>query len=658
MIKGVLLLMKKLLIILLSLCIALPVCACGELPTDADLPVFTPSNVGSSMSELRLPELSSDSNAAMGDAVVYCTSKELTGDFGRGMWSDFSGDMLVQDLIDDASIFTLDRNGEYVLNSTICSALDIKESSDGTKTYTISIAQDLAYNNGAEITAKDYVLPLLYFSSFSGSQSGAKDIGARIAGHDEYRAGQINYLSGIRLIDRYTYSVTLTGTGATYYDVLCVNSYPMNITAWFGEGSEVMDQGDGAFIQGDLAYTTIEDALDNARTHFSSRVSCGPYTLIDYNDAEKKATLELNPYYKGNSEGIKPSIRRLVICNSDDNHIEMLLRGDASIIDALKDPENISLMTTVSPDYSIAYSFFERNGFGKLIFQCDVGAASFVEARKAFAYLVNRQRIIDEYLKGAGSIVNGPYSTAMWQYKASNIELCQYEYSYDKSVELLEAGGWTLNSFGNDYSQGDGVRYKAVSEAEPGNFLDAKRLSDGIIAIPLKFSIALPEGSDASLAIKRIISEDENIQKAGFQIEFEEMPFSDEMMYLFRNAQEDAKYSSAKYNVFSSGMDFKVEYDMSDSFVTDLGMQSLGYNPSRINDEKLEQLSESMIKRDDRDDFIEDWCEFVKQYNETLPELPLYMNSYMSAYNKSIEGYSETAFWGFERAIIYAEIRN
>lgn len=641
--------MKKLLIILLSLCIAIPASACGELPTDADFPAFTPSDVVSP--ELRLPELSSVSNAAMGDTVVYCTSKELTGDFGRGMWSDFSGDMLVQALIDDASIFTLDRNGEYILNSAVCSSLDIKGNKNGTKTYTINIAQDLTYNNGAEITAKDYVLPLLYFS-----ESQSEEFGVHIIGHDEYKAGQTHYLSGIRLIDRYTYSVTLSESNSTYYDVLCVNSYPMNITAWFGEGSEVMDQGHGAFIQGDLAYATIEDSLNNARSHASSRVSCGPYTLVDYNDAKKIATLELNPYYKGNSEGVKPSIKRLVICNSEDNHIEMLLRGDVSVIDALKDPENISLMMTISPDYNIAYSFFERNGFGKLIFQCDIGAASFSEARKAFAHLVNRRQIIDEYLKGAGSIVNGPYSTAMWQYKASNIELCQYEYSYDKGVELLEAGGWTLNSLGNDYSQGDGVRYKAVPEA--GSFLDAKTLSDGTVVIPLKFTIALPEGSDASLAIKRIISDDENILKAGFQIEFEEMPFSDEMMYLFRNAQEDTKYSSAKYNVFSSGMDFKTEYDMSDSFVTDLGMQSLGYNPSRIIDEKLEKYSQSMIKRDDRESFLEDWCEFVKEYNDKLPELPLYMNSYMSAYSNRLEGYSETAFWGFEKAIIYAKIKN
>lgn len=649
--------MKKLLIILFTICIAISASGCGELPTDGDLPTFTPSDAGSS-SALSLPELSSISNATIGDAVVYCTSKELTGDFGRGMWSAFSGDMLVQELIDDASIFTLDRNGEYILNNTVCNSLEIKENSNSTKTYIINIAQDLTYNNGLEITAKDYVLPLLYFSSFSGDQAESKDIGACIIGHDEYRAGQTHFLSGIRLIDRYSYSVTLSESDATYYDMLCVNSYPMNINAWFGEGSEVMDQGDGAFIQGDLGYETIEDALANARTNANNRVSCGPYTLVDYDDAAKKATLELNPYYKGNSEGIKPSIKKIIICNSDDNHIEMLLRGDASVIDALKDPKNISSLMEISSNYNIAYHFFERNGFGKLIFQCDVGAAKYSEARQAFAHLVNRQGLIDEYLKGAGSIVNGPYSTAMWQYKASDIDICQYEYSYDKSVELLEAGGWTLNSSGGSYSQGDGLRYKAVSQTDEDNLWGVERLSNGTVAIPLEFVIALPEGSEASLAIKQIIGDDENIVKAGFSVKFEEMPFSDEMMYLFRNAQEDIKYAATYYNVFSSGMDFKTEYDMSDSFVTDLGMQNLGYNPSRIIDDKLEKYSKSMIKRDNRNDFLEDWCEFVKEYNEVLPELPLYMNSYMSAYNKSIEGYSETAFWGFERAIIYAHTNN
>jgi len=49
------------------------------------------------------------------------------------------------------------------------------------------------------------------------------------------------------------------------------------------------------------------------------------------------------------------------------------------------------------------------------------------------------------------------------------------------------------------------------------------------------------------------------------------------------------------------------------------------------------------------------WQKFVVRYNEMLPRVPLYANIYVSVYPNTISNYVEGPFWGFDRAIVYAD---
>ena len=51
---------------------------------------------------------------------------------------------------------------------------------------------------------------------------------------------------------------------------------------------------------------------------------------------------------------------------------------------------------------------------------------------------------------------------------------------------------------------------------------------------------------------------------------------------------------------------------------------------------------------------MEIWKEYIKQWNEELPEVPLYSNIYISLIPKKLHGYTQDSFWDFQSAILYA----
>ena len=61
------------------------------------------------------------------------------------------------------------------------------------------------------------------------------------------------------------------------------------------------------------------------------------------------------------------------------------------------------------------------------------------------------------------------------------------------------------------------------------------------------------------------------------------------------------------------------------------------------------------VKPDDYATYLKTWQDFVIRYNEMLPRVPLYANIYVSIYPNTIKNYQENSFWGYSRAILYAD---
>ena len=64
------------------------------------------------------------------------------------------------------------------------------------------------------------------------------------------------------------------------------------------------------------------------------------------------------------------------------------------------------------------------------------------------------------------------------------------------------------------------------------------------------------------------------------------------------------------------------------------------------------------MKSGDYDAYLDLWQKYIIRWNEMLPEIPLYCNTYVTAIPTWLEGYEQNSFWDFANAILYASIPN
>ncbi len=179
--------------------------------------------------------------------------------------------------------------------------------------------------------------------------------------------------------------------------------------------------------------------------------------------------------------------------------------------------------------------------------------------------------------------------------------------------------------------------------------------------MPATLQWASSEGNSVSDLLATMLANGEAVKKVGIEIKQTVMSFPELLNYMYR---QDAyglggNYSVPTYNMFNlaTGWDSGA-YDFSFEFTTDENYIMDGYNSTHLYDEKLDKLSMDMVygvKPGDYDTYLNMWQQFVLRYNEMLPRVPLYANIYVTVFPNSIKNYQEGPFWGFSRAILYAE---
>ena len=102
--------------------------------------------------------------------IVYGSNTELSGDWGREMWTNNAADKMVRELMDDYNTVVSNQGGEYVVNPTVAKSVEGVMNDDGTKTYTVTIQDGLVYNNGDPITAKDIKFDVESFKLMSAGE--------------------------------------------------------------------------------------------------------------------------------------------------------------------------------------------------------------------------------------------------------------------------------------------------------------------------------------------------------------------------------------------------------------------------------------------------------------------------------------------------------
>ena len=644
--------MKKFLALLLAVVMVLTMVACGEGKKKAD------------------------------GQVVIGSSTEASGDWAYSAFvrNPNATDNAVLKLTDDMSTIESDQHGDYVINKTVVKSYERIEEENGNVTFKFVINDGLKFNNGEAVTAQNFVAWTMFLVSPAGKEMGVVSATYNmLPGGLAYRNGETNVLSAVRLYDEKTFSITIAKTGEDgetsylpyYYDIAYAGMQAVNLTYWFGEGWSVKDDGEGVyFVNADgkeFTAETVGETVTAGRFATGNRVTAGPYNLVSFDQSSREIVLEVNENYNGNFEGQKPGIQKLVIVKtSEDTVMDMITTGQIQIYSQIADGSEVNAVMDLIDAGTInsSTSQYDRAGFGYFGFACDLGPTQFTEFRQAIAYLLDRVEFAQTFCKGWGSVVHGPYCTAFTMTAKTDIEkkINHYDYNPEKAVELLKQAGFVYNADGSDYVDGSGeVRYAKVTE-EQAKYYDSfnKVLADGTILMPATINWASSEGNAVSALLSTMLANSDATKAAGVSIVKTEMTFPELLNYMYR---QDAygiggDYSMPTYNMFNLATGYNGGvYDESYNWTTDPEYIEQGYNVQHLYDEQLDKLSMDMVygvEPSDEATYLDLWEKYIIRWNELLPMVPLYSNIYVTVYPNTIDNYAEDSFWGFERAILYA----
>ncbi|MEJ9230309.1 ABC transporter substrate-binding protein [Peribacillus butanolivorans] len=300
-------------------------------------------------------------------------------------------------------------------------------------------------------------------------------------------------------------------------------------------------------------------------------VSNGPFQFVQY---KKDQYVELagNPdYYFGKPElekifvKIMPGPNLVAQLQTGGIHMNTPLIGNI----AIQDYETVKGLANV-----------RTKNEGSVAFQTMIMNNETIKdskLRKAIAYAVDRQLIVDKLLKGYGDVIDGPYTPVS---PFLNKDLKQFSYDTEKAKQLIKESGWDVNK-------------------------------------PLR--LVVPIGNKVREQSASII--EQNLQEAGLKVEV--------TTYDFPTVTQKAK--AGDFDLLLYGLKFTLDPD-----VTTLYGSKGTYNYMNYDNPKSDELLEKGKNETDPDKRKVIYNELQEIWNEDMPILTLYSDHEFSAISNDV----------------------
>jgi peptide/nickel transport system substrate-binding protein len=292
--------------------------------------------------------------------------------------------------------------------------------SNDNKTYTIKLRPGLVYSDGSPLTAQDiaFTLTLLYDPSYDGEY----DISlAHIAGGNEYKAGTAHSISGIKVIDPLTISITTTEPGATTLQTI---GGPVLSKAYYGKH----------YQQGNL---------DELRALHGKPLGNGPYIYEKYIPGQE-IRFHANPLYFAG----KPAMARFIyrVTNAATN-FQLFQTGETDYDGFTSRPDDIEQLKQLG--FANIY-LFGSSDYSMVAFNHKRDYLHDKKVRQALIYGLNREQLVEVVYQGYGQVANEPIAPISWAYDPQRNN--DYRFNLQKANQLLDDAGWKRGS--------DGIRTK------------------------------------------------------------------------------------------------------------------------------------------------------------------------------------------------------
>lgn len=358
----------------------------------------------------KLPEVSKNRK----DTLIVGTTAP-SGKFNP-IYSDSVYDSWVVSLVFDGLISN-DEQG----NPTPLIAKEWKISEDG-KTYTFTLNKGVKFSDGQELTAEDvaFTFTAICDPSYDGPRT---DAVSSLVGYKEYnedKEGKVKEVAGIKVVDKYTISFTLTEPKApAIYD--------------FGYG-----------IMPKHVYNFEKGNIKPLKDKFLEPVGAGPYLFKNYKAGQEIVFEKNKNYWRG-----EPKIANIIMKVTNANTvIQELTTGSVDIDRVASKPEQLDLVKKA--EFLDIYSY-PANSYGYIGWNLRDEKFKDKKVRQALVYGLNRAGFVQAYFKGLGEVCNAPVSKVSWAYTD---EVNKYEYDVEKANKLLDEAGWVKKEDGYRYKDG------------------------------------------------------------------------------------------------------------------------------------------------------------------------------------------------------------
>ncbi len=556
-------------------------------------------------------------------SIILGNTTELSGRLRAstfGVSSPGAGDLDVENLITGYSTVVSNKEGGYQYDDTVVASHTETDNADGSRTYTVTIKDDLKFSDGSPITAKNYLVSTIANCGPVAVQAGSTGTsGLTLVGYEAFHAYDgtndgaaiegsdvtvSKYFSGIRLIDDYTYALTVDPENLPYfYAITYAGLTPQPMKLWLGD-ADILDDGNGIYVTDDFyakdgdTYTAAAQISAAVWDHSQDYPYSGPYMIESWDETDHSVVLTKNPEYKGNYEGVVPQIEKVVYKRIiSETQLADFQAGGVDVLSGITGgdatDEAIALVEA-NPDKYVA-THYSRAGYGKLGFRCDLGPAQFTSVRQAIAYCMDRATFAKDFTGGYGGVTDGPYYTGSWMYQAAVADgmlLNSYDTSVDNAIAVLEADGWVYDAEGNDYTSG--VRYKKIPADEMFDSDKTYKSVDGAYTVtqvgddyymPLVLNwYGTSDNEFTDLLVTGFMNND-NMAAAGFAVQQTIGEFNPMLDELTQGGYGVSYSGVPTYNCFNFATGFNsAAYDYSWNMTIDPELYDLGYSSYYIKD--------------------------------------------------------------------------
>jgi len=297
--------------------------------------------------------------------------------------------------------------------------------SDDERTYTFYLREGLKFSDGSPMTAEDvaFTWTLLHDPAYDGLNDVVE---TKIVGGQAYKQGKADSISGIRIINDRTISVTLESPNATALTVL---------------GGQILSK---AYYGKDYKFGN----LDYTKNLHAKPVGNGPYKLEKFIPGQE-VRFVANEYYAFG----KPKTEYFIYKTTEGDTWQFIETGETDYGSFSATQDNIDKLEKLGflnliPNTASNYGFIQ--------FNLEHEHLQDKRVRQALTYGLNRQLIYVDSRQGAARLANIPSSPILWSYTEEDIN--PYPYDPEKAKQLLDEAGWVVGS--------DGIREKNGKKLE------------------------------------------------------------------------------------------------------------------------------------------------------------------------------------------------